>query len=139
MIAPSMVDAVSAFLFGNLWRTAALVLAVVAGWKALQLDGARQALAIAEGRAEIAEGSEKLTAAAWELSHLQLQGDLASCQAQWVEAVDTGNRLVADALREALDARLTLEMFEKRWAAKTSQCGAMLIEMERACPELADY
>lgn len=139
MITPSMVDAVLGFLFGNLWRTAALALAVVAGWKSLQLDSAQQALAIAEGRAEIAEGNEKLTATSWELAGAQLQVELSACQAQWVAVTERSGYLIAQALAEATRAADELSAFRSKWEARTQQCGAMLLEMERACPELADY
>lgn len=139
MSAAALARGVWGFLAGNLWRTAALALAAVAVTQSLRLDSAQQALTIAEGRAEIAEGNERLTATTWELSHLQLQGELASCQDQWVEVTQSSNRLIAQALAEATRAADELSAFKSRWGARTQQCGAMLLEMERACPELADY
>lgn len=93
----------------------------------------------AELQAEAALANEKATARTWELSHLQLQGELTQCQAQWADVKERASRALELAIAGRLQAEAELKEFQGRWKERSKHCGAMLVEMERACPELAGY
>jgi hypothetical protein len=127
------------FLLGNLWRTAALVLIAVALVQSLRLDSAQQAAEHAEQRAMAAEALERSTAATWELHSLQLQGQLRTCQLQWIDAQQRARSAVADAIAARKKAEDQLADYQTRWLARTQHCGAALLDASRACPELRGY
>lgn len=132
-------SAVLAFILGDLWRTAALVLIAVALVQSLRLDSAQQAAEQAEVRAIGAEALERSTAATWELHTLQLQGELSKCQDQWNTATLQAERAAAEARAERDKARAQLASYQARFAARTTSCGAALLAAEVACPELEGY
>jgi hypothetical protein len=122
------------------------VLATALGVLVVLLLGSLLALRAATARAELAEAKataatsmERATAVTWQLSHLQLQGELAACHRQWNDEQTRADRAIALATagREAAEAEL--RRFDARWDARTSQCGAALIDMQRACPQLDGY
>lgn len=125
MITPSMVDAGLGFLFGNLWRTAALALAITAGWQSMQLDTARQTLALeraehtaatAKAEAGIAQQREDFEAAARaeEKRQRDAMDALAAKLLKEKEDAIATERAVADDLRAG-----TLRL-RRHWAAAVS-------------------
>jgi hypothetical protein len=132
-------SAVLAYLLGNLWRTAAFALAAVALVQSLRLDSAQQAAEHAGQRAIAAQALERSTAATWELHTLQLQGDLGACQAQWADLDQRSRDAVAAAIAGRERAERDLSAYTRRFTERSQNCGAALLDAERACPELEGY
>lgn len=76
----------------------------------------------------------------WEAATLGLQSSLAQCQGQWRDAKASADAAVALAEARRLEAKQQQADFDRRWAARTTDCRASLDQMQAACAaEIGDY
>lgn len=132
-------SALIALLLANPWRSVAIAMVLIACVQSLRLDSAQAAQQTAEDRAAAATALERSTAVQWELSHLQLQGDLRTCQAQWADLDRRSAAAVQVAIAARREAEATLADYRARFDARSQHCGAALLDAGSACTELEGY
>lgn len=90
-------------------------------------------------RAELARDAQVAAVDEWMTAYHHLGNDLSECRDKWQDAQNGAAEALAEAERGRVAAELLAQAWERRWNARTSSCGAALLEAERACPELDGY
>lgn len=76
----------------------------------------------------------------WETATFGLQSSLAQCQGQWADAKADADAAVELAVAYRREAIKQQQDFDRRWAARTSDCRASLDQMQTACAaEIGEY